>query len=216
MFSLFSIVIFIMAVYLMNKAFFGFQPGTNKVNSDVAKFRGLAAKWKEELVKWSFEETELFSLSETNKVAKKGFGKSVEAIVQSIYHEPMLYYYYKEYPSAQKNAILFCQTNRYEIVYRIRPKGTQVFVNESFTGTIDANGSFYRESDKALIGMVNQSNPYMMPVKVGDLEIGTILFPTEKSNIQPRAFEMDEKVDEERHLLFMIQSIYQIALYLVK
>ncbi|MBK8503078.1 MAG: hypothetical protein IPL46_13215 [Saprospiraceae bacterium] len=140
MFSILSIVIFIMAVYMMNKTFIGFQPGTNKINSDVARFRELAAKWKPELVPWSYEETELFSLHEVNKVSKKGFGKSGEAIVQSIYHEPMLYYYLKEYPATQRNAIIFAQTARYEIVYRMRAKGTQIFVNEDFVGTIDGTG----------------------------------------------------------------------------
>ncbi|MCB0666438.1 MAG: hypothetical protein KDC80_11470, partial [Saprospiraceae bacterium] len=148
MFSILSIVIFIIAIYLMNKTFIGFQPGANRVNSDVARFRDLASKWKTELVPWSYEETELFSLTEINKVSKKGFGKSAEAIVQSIYHEPMLYYYYKEYPATQRNAIIFAQTTRYEIVYRIRTKGTQVFVNEEFVGTIDPSGMFYREADR--------------------------------------------------------------------
>jgi len=83
-----------MAIYLMNKTFIGFQPGSNRINSDVSRFRDLAGKWKSELVPWSFEETELFSLTEINKVKKKGFGKSGEAVVESIYHEPMLYYYY--------------------------------------------------------------------------------------------------------------------------
>jgi hypothetical protein len=214
MFSILSIVIFIMAVYLMNKTFIGFQPGTNKINSDVARFRELAAKWKPELVPWSYEETELFSLHEENKVSKKGFGRSGEAIVQSIYHEPMLYYYYKEYPATQRNAIIFAQTGRYEIVYRIRAKGTQVFVNEEFVGTIDGTGIFYREAERLVLGAVDRKDPLRILIKVGEKQVGTFMIPIEKSVVRTRAFDMDEKLDDQAQLLFMILAIHEVVSYL--
>ena len=214
MFSILSIVIFIMAVYLMNKTFIGFQPGTNKINSDVARFRDLAAKWKPELVPWSYDETELFSLHEVNKVSKKGFGKSGEAIVQSIYHEPMLYYYFKEYPATQRNAIIFAQTARYEIVYRIRAKGTQVFVNEEFVGTIDGSGVFYNEAERLMLGKIDRSDPLRVAIKVGEQPVGTFMIPVEKSVIRTRAFDMDARLDDQAQLLFMVQAIHEVVLYL--
>lgn len=214
MFSILSIVIFIIAIYLMNKTFIGFQPGANRVNSDVARFRDLASKWKTELVPWSYEETELFSLTEINKVSKKGFGKSAEAIVQSIYHEPMLYYYYKEYPATQRNAIIFAQTTRYEIVYRIRTKGTQIFVNEEFVGTIDPTGMFYREADRLVLGKVDRSESIRTKVYVGEARVGSLMIPQEKSVVSPRAFDMDEKLDPKAHLLFMVQAIHEVILLL--
>lgn len=203
-----------MAIYLMNKTFIGFQPGTNRVNSDVARFRSLAAKWKTELVPWSYEETELFSMTEINKVSKKGFGKSGEAIVESIYHEPMLYYYYKEYPATQRNAIVFAQTARYEIVYRIRAKGTQVFVNEEFAGSIDPSGVFYREADRLVLGKIDRTDSNRIKISVGDQRVGTFVIPFEKSVVSQRAFDMDEKLDPQGHLLFMIQGIYEVVMYL--
>lgn len=214
MFSIISIVIFIMAVYLMNKTFIGFQPGTKKINTDVSRFRDLASKWKPELVPWSYEETELFSLTEINKVAKKGFGKSGEAIVQSIYHEPMLYYYYKEYPATQKNAIIFAQTSRYEIVYRIRAKGTQVFVNEEFIGTIDPSGIFYHQAEKTILGGIDRTLSQQYSIKVGEVQAGSFIIPAEKSPISQRAFDLDIKLDAHAHLLFMIQAIHEVILYL--
>jgi hypothetical protein len=214
MFSIISIVLFIMAIYLMNKTFIGFQPGSNKINSDVARFRDLAAKWKPELVPWSYEETELFSLTEVNKVHKRGFGRSNEAIVQSIYHEPMLYYYYKEYPATQTNAVLFAQTARYEIVYRIRAKGTQVFVNEVFTGTIEPSGLFSHPEKQIVIGKIDRSRAYRYAIYVGEREVGSFMIPTERSSISQRAFEMDLKLEVEDHLLFMIQAIYEVVMFL--
>lgn len=214
MFSILSIVIFIIAIYLMNKTFIGFQPGTNKINSDVSRFRELASKWKTELVPWSFEETELFSLTEINKVTKKGFGRSAEAVVQSIYHEPMLYYYYKEYPATQRNAIIFAQTTRYEIVYRIRTKGTQVFVNEEFVGTIDPTGMFYREADRMVLGKIDRSESVRTKIFVGEKRVGSLLIPQEKSVVSPRAFDMDEKLEPQAHILFMVQAIHEVIHYL--
>ena len=165
---------------------------------------------------WNYEESELFSLAEANKVSKKGFGRSKEAVIQSIYHEPMLYYYYKEYPATQKNAVLFAQTARYEFVYRIKPKSTQVFVNEDFVGTIDPTGVFYREADRLLLGGVDRNDPFRRPIKVGERQVGSLLFPTEKTNIQPRALDMDEKLDEEGHLLFITQAILESVMYLTR
>ncbi len=216
MFSILSIAIFIMAVYLMNRTFIGFQPGTNKINSDVGKFRSLASKWKPELVPWNSEETELFSLNESNKVGRKGFGRSAEAIIQSIYHEPLLYYYYKEYPATKRNAVLLAQTARYEIVYRIRSKGTQVFVNEDFVGTIGSDGNLYRESERKLLGSVESKTPSHHSVIVQGREVGTMYFPQEKTNVPTRVFDMDEKLADDQHLLFMVQVIYVVVRYLVQ
>jgi hypothetical protein len=126
----------------------------------------------------------------------------------------MLYYYLKEYPATQRNAIIFAQTARYEIVYRIRAKGTQVFVNEDFVGTIDGTGVFFRESERLILGTIDRSDASRISIKVGERQVGTFLIPMEKSVIRTRAFDMDEKLDEQAHLLFMIQGIHEVVLYL--
>lgn len=213
MFSIISIVVFIASVFLMNKMFFGFQPGSNKINSDVQRFRNQAEKWKAELVPWEQEELELLSMSEQNKVSRKGFGKSAEGVLQSIYHEPMLYYYYKEYPATSKNAILFTNSSKYEMVYRIKQKSTQVFVNEKHHGTIKPDGSFLGP-DGQFIGKLDRSMPSRYEIEVGDKVMGSIIFPTEELKIRPRAFEIDETMDQPERLAFMIQGIYEIILYL--
>ena len=140
MFSVLSIVIFIIAVYLMNKMFLGFQPGSNRINHDVDRFRQQAETWKPKLVPWSQEELELCSISEQHTVSKKGFGKSREAVIQSIYHEPMAYYYFKQYPATSKSTILFLRFSGNEIVYRTKGKTTQIFIDENHEGSLSPIG----------------------------------------------------------------------------
>ncbi len=213
MFSIISIVIFIMSVYLMNKMFIGFQPGSSRVNTDVNRFRSQANKWKDELVPWKQEELSLVSLSERNKVSKRGFGRSSEGIVESIYHEPMLYYYYKEYPATSRNALLFVQTHRYEMVYRMKQKATQVFVNEEHIGSLLPDGSL-RSNQGEVMGSIDRRDPYIRPIVLEDILVGSVLFPSEELNIKPRAFDIDEQMNDEQRLLFMILGIHEIVLHL--
>ena len=211
MISLISIAIFIMGIYLMNKMFFGFQPGSKRINSDVGKFRTNAQKHKDELIPWHYDELELFSLNQKNLVSKRGFGRSFEGLVLSIYHEPMLYYYYKEYPATKKNAILFAQTSRYEIVYRIRAKSTQIFVNESFVGSLELDGRLTQNKGRDLLARIDRKNPYMREIYLTEKLMGSVILPSEAPKISPRAFEIDEKMDEQQLLLFIVLGVHEIV-----
>ncbi len=212
MFSILSIVLFIMAVYLMNKRFIGFQPSSKRVNSDVGRFRQQAEAWKQELIPWNEEELELFSLNQSNQVKKKGFGRSQEGIVQSIYHEPMLFYSFKEYPSAGKNGIIFVQTAKYEIVYRTRAKGIQIFVNEEFLGSLTKDWQL--QGQQGPLGRLDRSDPFRKLIIVGDKIMGSVVLPMEQTSVSQRAFELDEKMNEEEQLIFMVLGIYEVLEYL--
>jgi hypothetical protein len=210
MFSLISIVVFIMAVFLMNKMFIGFQPGSSRINSDVGRFRKQAQKWKSELIPWNDEELTLFSLKQSNQVAKRGFGRSFEGVVQSIYHEPMLYYNYKEYPATKKNAVLFAQTARYEMVYRIRNKDTQVFVNEVFFGTLKGDGTLLQDNGRKIAAHIARKSPYRREISIGDKMVGSVIFPEDSPSVSPRAFDMDEKMGEEESLYFIVLGVHEV------
>ena len=216
MFSLISIVIFMMGIYLMNKMFIGFQPGKKRINSDVGRFRANAQKWKSELVAWNEEEFELFSLSQKNSVTRRGFGKSFEGVIQSIYHEPMLYYYFKEYPAAKKNAIIFAQSARYEIVYRIRAKSTQIFVNGDFLGTLNPDGSLVRDNGRVVIGHIGRKDPYRKEIYLNERLLGSVVLPEETPSIPPRAFDLDEKMNENERMIFMVLGVYEVISYLTQ
>ena len=216
MFSLLSIVVFIMAVFLMNKMFIGFRPGSKKVNTDVSRFRAHAEKWKDALVPWTHEEITLFSWNEINKVKKRGFGRTFEAVIESIYHEPMLYYYYKEYPSSRKNAIIFAQSHQYEFVFRIRKKGVQVFINEEFTGTIGDDGSFYHEGERQLLGKVDRYDATRKTVTIGDQVAGSITLPLLDSSVNQRVYDMDIKLDDQQKPLFMALTLFYVISELTK
>ncbi len=194
--------------------FFGFQPGSKKINSDVGRFRTNALKWKDELIKWDQEEFELFSLIQKNQVTKRGFGKSFEGVIQSIYHEPMLYYYLKEYPAAKKNAIIFAQSARYEIVYRIRAKNAQVFVNENFLGTLQRDGSLVRENGRVQVGKIKPISTQLSEIYVGEKMMGSVVLPVEDPGVNPRAFDIDEKMNDEEQMIFMVLGVYEVIAHL--
>jgi len=203
-----------MAVFLMNKMFIGFQPGTNKINSDVGKFRSQAAAKRPDLVPWTMEELSLVSLKEVNKVTRKGFGRSAQAIVESIYHEPMFYYYLKEYPATKKSAIILVQTSNFEFVYRIRTKDIQVFINEEYYGSILPDGSLLGSDRRTVIGGIDRRDHRRSTIHAGKLELGAVTLPEHQSSINARAFDIDEKMDEQQFLLFMVLGIYDVVLHL--
>ncbi len=203
-----------MAVFLMNKMFIGFQPGTNKINSDVGKFRQAAALKRPELVPWDMEELQLVSLTEVGKVTRKGFGRSAQAVVESIYHEPMFYYHLKEYPATKKSAIILVQTSKYEFVYRIRPKDIQVFINEEYYGSILPDGTLLGSDRRSALGGIDRRDTRRCSIFAGELELGAVTLPEHRSSVNARAFDIDEKMNEEQFLLFMVLGIYDVVLHL--
>ena len=128
----------------------------------------------------------------------------------------MLFYYYKEYPASKRNAIIFAQTAKYEMVYRIRAKATQVFVNESFLGTIEPDGTLHHPERREVFGKIDRSQPYRRPITLEEVEMGTVVLPASKPNVNPRAFEIDEKMDERQQVFFMVLGIYEVINYLTK
>ena len=81
-------------------------------------------------------------------------------------------------------------------------------------GSIDPSGVFYREADRLVLGKIDRSDSSRIKIYVGETRTGTFLVPLEKSVVSPRAFDMDEKLDSNAHLLFMIQAIYEVVMYL--
>lgn len=203
-----------MAVYLMNRMFFGIQPGSNRINSDVSKFREKAAVKKPELVPWNQEELELVSLTEIDKVARKGFGRSAQAVVESIYHEPMFFYYYKEYPATKRSIIILAQTHRFEFVYRIKGSDIQVFINEEYFGSIRSDGALLASDRRAVLGGIDRSNHRRCKIFAGKVELGAVILPEHESSVNARAFDIDEQMNDEQFIIFMVLGIYDVILHL--
>lgn len=198
----------------MNRTFFGIQPGSSKINSDVSKFRTLAQTHQPNLVPWTQEELELVSHTEINRVTRKGFGRSAQALVESIYHEPMFYYYYKEYPATKKSSILLAQTHNYEFVYRIRAKETQVFINEEYFGSLQNDGTLLAEDKRTVLGGIDRTNHLRCPIYADNVMLGSVVLPEHDTAINARAFDVDEKMSEHQFIVFMTLGIYDIVMHL--
>ncbi|MBK8503077.1 MAG: hypothetical protein IPL46_13210 [Saprospiraceae bacterium] len=65
-----------------------------------------------------------------------------------------------------------------------------------------------------MLGSIDRTDPSRISIKVGERQVGAFLIPIEKSVVRTRAFDMDEKLDDQAQLLFMIQAIHEVVLYL--
>lgn len=216
MISLFTIIAFFIAVYLMNKAFFGFRPSGKRVDADLSKFRTGSHKWKEELVPWQNEEIELVSFNHKVLVKKKGFGKEQEGIIQSIYEEPMVYYRFKDYPGSKENSMLLVKTAKYEFVFRTKKENTKVFIDEQYLGTINSEGLFFQEGKKQILGKIEKYKFPIRPLQIGKRVIGHITFPESDHAVNPRAFYLEKSMNDNERIIFMALGIFEIIRFIIQ
>ena len=196
--------------------FFGFAPSSKRINADIGRIRKKAHVWLAQLVPWSVEDLELFSFNQKGKVSKKRFGWSYEGIICSIFHESMVFYHLKKYPVSKTNAILYVRTARYEIVYRIKVKETQVFINNNYFGSLTPQGILYNKTAKnGILGRVSESGKFRKTITINTREAGSVIFPEYQATVNPRAFEVDVRLSDTDLICFMVLGIYEVVWFLL-
>jgi hypothetical protein len=200
----------------MNWLFFGVGPSSKRINANIEKIRKRADLRLSELVPWGLEDLELFSFNQKGKVLKKRLGRSVEGVISSIFHESMVYYHFKKYTVSKINGILYLRTARYEIVYRIRPKESQVFVNDNYFATLTKEGILYvRSRRKNIRGQVIDISNLRKEIILHDMVAGYVVFPEQQASVNPRAFEISDKLEDKDILHFMVLGIFEVVKYLI-
>lgn len=193
--------------YLTNKK----GKGDGKIKNDVITLRGEISEYLGKFVPWNFEEMQLFSLSETDKTVKKRKGLTVRAVINSIYHEPMCVYVYRDYGSGRDYKILLVQTSNREFVYVIKKDIVNIFMNDTPLASIKENAYLYPPGQNNLLATINLEGGAYLPVTVENRELATLTHPDRTDRLNPRAFEILHKLSEREEDLLLALSFYTIV-----
>ena len=212
--ALFTLIIALLgagAGYLLYQLLTNFQPGSNKINQDLERMRSEIDPWVGELVPWTQQDMELLSHHRVNQELKKGIAPTAKGVLTSIYNEPMMAYSYKRYVSPNRNALLLVRTSNHEWVYRIRDKKVEVMIDRQVVGDIREDGRFYHRKSNQLLAQIQRGeDELILPVLVGEREVGSLSVPEAPSKIYDRAFQLLAPMTEEEEALFLSLSAYEL------
>lgn len=202
---------FSLTAYFLFQVLTNFQPGSNKILTDLRKMREEVTPWLNQLVPWTREEMELLSHNQVNKAVKKGVSPTVKGIVTSIYNEPMMVYSYKKYVSPNANGLLMVRTSHHEFVYRIRSKGVEVSIDNQLVGIIRDEKEFYHVKNNKLLARIERTEgELMLPVLVGDREVGNLNLPDPEMKANSRAFQFLAPMSKEEEALFLSLAAFEM------
>lgn len=209
--SLVVFTVFVLMGYFLYQVLTNFQPGSSKIAGDLRKMRDEVAPWIDELVPWTKEEMELLSHNQVNKAIKKGVAPTVKGIVTSIYNEPMMVYSYKKYVSPNANGLLMVRTSHHEFTYRIRNKGVEVSIDNQLVGIIRDGKDFYHVKNNRLLARIQRAEgELVLPVLVGEREVGNLSLPDPEMKANARAFQFLTPMSKEEEALFLSMAAYEI------
>jgi hypothetical protein len=163
-------------------------PGTNNIKQELLRMRPYIKDLRAQLVDYSSNEIDIFSLVQAERNFSKRFEKQVKAHFNSIYHEPLIAYFYKELRFS-KYAALYASTVQNEFFYIIGPEWTTIYVDTHLLGMFSKEGLLYAKRKGRLVARVNNLDRSSMPVIVGDREVASIQNVLETDKYNPRMFE---------------------------
>ena len=192
----------------------GIPPTARKIGLDLDVMRKETKDWYEKLIPWQQEkEMELLSFNMEKKVQKQGFDKIMKGAYMSIYSEFMFTFAYKDYlKGSGKNALLQIRTKSHEFVYRLKKKGTEVFVDSNYVAFITREGMMYSARTRRSLARISQLSSDYFAVIVGEKEVGHLLNPETANKVNPRAFLILENMNEQEELLFSAIALIEVVL----
>ena len=199
-------------LYIAYFALINFQPGSSKIRTDLKKMKSEIMPWIDQLVPWTKEEMELLSTNQINQKIKKGIVTTAKGVFTSVYHEKLIAYSYKKYVSPSLNAVLFVRTSHHEFVYRIKKKGTELFIDNQPVGMISNDGLLYGGRRKRLLARINkQENELELPIIIGDKERGTLVRSQSSGEVNERAFQLVTPMGNQEEAVFLSLAILELV-----
>ena len=179
-------------------------PSKRKVASDLALIEKETREWRESIIPWERDnEIELFSLNKNSKWFKKSGEKFLKGVFYSIYNEPMMVFGFRSYMKKGEHFILWAATDRHVFFYRGHGKKMEFFIDGDRIGHINDQGLMYGGSRGRLLARRNPFSDEYYNVVVWDREVAHMLKPTAVDRINPRAFEVVEKLNKQEFLLLL-------------
>jgi hypothetical protein len=177
----------------LSRAFPNFQPGNKKIQADLKLMREELKAISHDLIPISPKELELISLQTSDTSSKKGFVKNYKGKVQTIFHEPVASYFYRQYLSRGKSesGLLFIQMLDQQYYYWIKPKEIRVVINDQFLGVIKDHTKLYAGKKETLKAYINKEKNDYWPIVVEEKEIAGFSSGSKvaNKNLTQRAYE---------------------------
>ncbi|MEM0993910.1 MAG: hypothetical protein AAF847_08120 [Bacteroidota bacterium] len=197
-------------IKLLRNLFLNWNPSDSKIQEDIRQMRAEIEPFAADLVPLDSKELELFSLNQLNQTLSKSMTTTAKGVYTSIYQEPLVAYSYKKYFG--ENALLYARTATREIVYRISKKGIKVAINQNYYGTIKQGVLYGRDTKKALAQVNARTPELMLPVIVGEKEVGLLNAPNVADTPQPRAFRyVSNELNEAEEQAFLTLAILELV-----
>ena len=189
-----------------------FRPGRNKIQKDLQQIKAELQPWIADIVPWSREEMEQLSFNQVKRTSRKRVVSSSKGIFTTIYHEPVIAWAYKKYVGQKENAVLYARTSRNEFIYRIKNEEVEVVIDDQLVGKIDAAGRLYNYKGTRQLAQINrQSQELLLPVMLGDKEIGSLTNPDRANKSNPRAFQLLTEMEKEEEEVFLSLAVLEMV-----
>jgi hypothetical protein len=189
----------------------GMPPGANKINRDLEAMREMARPVMTLLIPWEEEkELELMSLRVDYKSQKKGFDKVLMGTVQSIYFEPMVVFSYLKYDKKSREALLYCRTVNREIVFRIKKRDVDVYLNGSHVAIINQHNILYGVRSKSALGQVRHYSADLLSIFIREKDVGHLFNPLRPHSDVQRAFYLIADLNEEEEGIFLTLGLFEL------
>lgn len=190
----------------------GIPPGTTRINKDLAIMRQLTKPVADQLIPWEDEnELELMALKMEIRSQKRGMDKILMGTIQSIYVEPMITFAYMDYVKGSREALLYCRSRNLEIVYRIKSKSVDVFLNGHQVAIIDLQGIMYGLKSRSALGRVKPYSADLLSIIILDREAGHLFNPLRPHTEIQRAFFLMTRLNEEEGRIFLTLGLYELV-----
>jgi len=194
------------------RALLGIPPGASKINKDLAVMRQLTKPVADQIIPWEAEkELELMSLKVVMKTHKRGMDRMILGSVQSIYVEPMVAFAYMDYVKGTREGLLYCRTRDLEIVYRIKKKDIDVFLNGKQVAIIDQQNIMYGLKSRSAVGRIKPYSADLLSLVVLDKESGHLFNPLRPHSEVQRAFFLMTKLSDEEERIFLALGLYELV-----
>lgn len=190
-----------------------YKPGKHRIQADLAKIKAEMQPIASQLIPWTKEELEQLSLNVINKERKKGMVYEAKGVFTTIYHEPVIAWYYRRYKDKKENSLLYVRTSNHEIIYRTKGDETEVVVNDQFAGWISADGKLYDFPKKRILAQIVPATGDMsMPVLINEKPVGALVNVTQApKKVHQRALDMVGNMQEEEENMFLALTLLELV-----
>lgn len=198
-------------IWYLFKYFTNAKPGSKTIEKDLDEMRKDSQEAYYNLIPWTVDEWSLLSATLGEHKEYKGIVKRAAGIMQSIYHEPLLVYRYKQYAGG-KHSLLLIRTKKSEYVFWKKGAKTEIFKDTDAYGVLDENGVLLSKDGKKEIGRLKQPDRNtFIPVVLHEHEVASISHPRKVDTVNPRAFEfLTDLAEEDQEKLMVLTLSYYI------